>query len=283
LSPSFAKEIEHQLNTPFTQAERFSPFRFFVVPEVGSFCLGLAYFHAMADAECILFLLKEMVDSYRGKGSPGFANPVDHHPPRQDHLLRLPPGVLAGKLVALPSHIRGMRSACRPRYRDAQDMTNKCALFSLNPQTLSGMIQAAKSLNVTLNDLLLTLLMRAVSLLTPDRARAPRRRGISLGCIVNIRKDLGMTGEQAFGLFLGAFVVHHEVPAGMNLADLEEKWLVYLKLRVSWIPIMTSVTTLWFIAALIFVYGYARKKRQAGKRLQEMAKEEESEEWHPNG
>ena len=64
---------------------------------------------------------------------------------------------------------------------------------------------------------------------------------------------------------------------GMNIADLEERWLVYLKLRVSWIPIITSVSTLWFIATLIFVYGYARKKRQAERRLKEMEKEEEFE------
>jgi hypothetical protein len=70
---------------------------------------------------------------------------------------------------------------------------------------------------------------------------------------------------------------------GMNPADLEERWLVYLKLRVSWIPIITSVSTLWFVAALIFVYGYTRKKRQANRRLKEMETEEESEEWHPNG
>jgi hypothetical protein len=71
--------------------------------------------------------------------------------------------------------------------------------------------------------------------------------------------------------------------SGMNLADLEERWLVYLKLRVSWIPIITSVTALWFFAALVFVYGYARKKRQTNRRLKEMEAEEESEGWHPNG
>jgi hypothetical protein len=70
---------------------------------------------------------------------------------------------------------------------------------------------------------------------------------------------------------------------GMNLADLEERWLVYLKLRVSWIPIITSVSALWFAVALIFIYGYARKKRQANRRLKEMEAEEECEEWHPNG
>jgi hypothetical protein len=63
---------------------------------------------------------------------------------------------------------------------------------------------------------------------------------------------------------------------GMNLADLEERWLVYLKLRVSWIPIITSVSALWFVSALVFIYGYMRKKRQAKRRLIEMEKEEAS-------
>jgi fumarate reductase subunit C len=39
-----------------------------------------------------------------------------------------------------------------------------------------------------------------------------------------------------------------------------------------------SVSALWFAAALIFIYGYARKKRQANRRLKEMEAEEESEE-----
>ena len=61
---------------------------------------------------------------------------------------------------------------------------------------------------------------------------------------------------------------------GMSLAELEERWLFYLKLRVSWIPIVTSISTLWFLMALIFVYGYMRKKRLAEQRLREMEEEE---------
>ncbi len=61
---------------------------------------------------------------------------------------------------------------------------------------------------------------------------------------------------------------------GMSGAALEKEWLFYLKLRVSWIPIITSVSTLWFVTTLIFIYGYYRKKRQAAKRLREMEEEE---------
>jgi hypothetical protein len=100
---------------------------------------------------------------------------------------------------------------------------------------------------------------------------------------------INKVGREAFHRLIRDYIRYGDLAGalrrgtGMNLADLEEQWLVYLKLRVSWIPIITSVSTLWFVAALIFVYGYARKKRQANQRLKEMETEEESEEWHPKG
>ena len=219
-SPGFAEEIEHQLNTPFSPKELFTPFRFVVVAEQDSFSLGLTYFHPVADAESIVFLLKDMVDAYRDAGNPGCVNLVERYPARRDNLLRHYPGVLARKLASLPASGRSMRNTCRPHYRDAGDWHNKFTFFSLSPQTLSGMIQAAKSLNVTLNDLFLALLMKAIAPLAPDRAGTARRRNLSLGSIVNTRRDLGVDGRHTFGLFLGSFVVHHEVPAGIGLADL---------------------------------------------------------------
>ncbi len=219
-SPGFAEEIGWQLNTPFAQQEPFTPFRFVVVAEPDSFSLGLTYFHPVADAESVVFLLKDMVEAYRDTGNPSRVNPIERYPARRDNLLRHHPGVLARKLASLPASSRSMRNTCRPHYRDAGDMSNKFTFFSLSSQTLSGMIQAAKSLNVTLNDLFLALLMKAISPLAPNRAGPGRRRNLSLGCIVNTRRDLGLDGRRTFGLFLGSFVVHHEVPAGIGLADL---------------------------------------------------------------
>ena len=45
---------------------------------------------------------------------------------------------------------------------------------------------------------------------------------ISVGCIVNIRKDLALGTRRTFGLFLGSFVVSHEVPRGISLMDLAQ-------------------------------------------------------------
>jgi hypothetical protein len=68
---------------------------------------------------------------------------------------------------------------------------------------------------------------------------------------------------------------------GMDLEDLEKKWLTYLKLRTSWIPIIVSATTLWFLASLIFIYGYFRKKRIAHLKLRQWEEEEKIETPRP--
>jgi NRPS condensation-like uncharacterized protein len=217
---SFHAEIEGQLNTTFVQRSNFNPFRFFVTAERNSISLGVAYFHAVADAESLVLLMKDIVDAYLGRNGPGVSSPVDLYPPRYDNLLRHCPGVLARRLSALPSMVKAVKCSCRPRYRDAENLDNGFAFFSLKPEVLLSLTKVGKSRGITLNDLFLALLMRGISPLAPDRTQAARRRMISVGCIVNIRKDLALGSRRTFGLFLGSFVVSHEVPRGISLMDL---------------------------------------------------------------
>jgi hypothetical protein len=76
---------------------------------------------------------------------------------------------------------------------------------------------------VTLNDLWLALLLQSLGLLAGNGRRGSRRSQLSVGCIVNIRKDLELDGEPGFGLFLGSFVVTHDVPEGMLLRELAQQ------------------------------------------------------------
>jgi len=91
---------------------------------------------------------------------------------------------------------------------------------------------------------------------------------------------INKVGREAFHRLLRDYTRYGDLEGalrrgtGMSLADLEEGWLFYLKLRVSWIPMITSVSALWFVMALIFIYGYMRKKWQAEQRLREMLEEE---------
>jgi len=213
-------EVERQLNTPFVPTPGFSPFRFFAVPTKSSFFLGLVYFHPIADAEAIVFLLRDLVRTCRQSAPPSPPPAVQLYPDHRVHLLCRHPGVIVRRLLALPGQACNLRQSHRPRYRDALDMSNGFNLFSLSSEQLRALIAAGKSWGVTVNDLLLALLMKSLSPLAGGRAQAARRRNLTAGCIVNLRRDLGMDSTRTFGLFLGSFTVTHVVPEGIGLRQL---------------------------------------------------------------
>jgi hypothetical protein len=215
---SLATEIERQLNTTFPRSGSFNPFRFFVASQQEAFSLGLAYFHPIADAESVVWLLKELVAAYRKGIYPDSSPPVDLYPGRFGNRVLRHPAALARQIAALPAFIRILRTSCRPRYREAGDMSNGFTMFSLDSAALSSLRATGKCWGVTLNDLFLALLMMSLAPLASARRQA-RRRKIAVGCIVNVRKELGVAGR-TFGLFLGSFMVAHEVPDGGELKDL---------------------------------------------------------------
>lgn len=215
-----AGEIRRQLNTAFPLGERINPFRFFVVPALESFALGAAYFHAVAGAESLVLLMQDIVSAYLGREERGLSRPVELYPASYRGWLRRHPGVLARKLASLPSLFRAMRRSCRPSYRNAQDMANGFDFFALTSQNLQTLTAAGKSWGVTLNDLFLALLMKSLAPLAAEQSGTPRRNQLSVGSIVNIRKDLGVDSRRTFGLFLGSFVVTHPVPGGISVRNL---------------------------------------------------------------
>ena len=65
---------------------------------------------------------------------------------------------------------------------------------------------------------------------------------------------------------------------GLGLRNLEREWKAELKKRYSWIPIVTSFFSLWFLASLLFLLGYWRKRRRAKRTLEQWKQEEAREE-----
>jgi hypothetical protein len=80
-------------------------------------------------------------------------------------------------------------------------------------------------------------------------------------------------GREAFHRFIQDFSRNGDLEGslrratGMPLITLEKDWIKYLKIRISWVPILTSATALWFIVSLIFLYGYFRKKSLAMEKM----------------
>ena len=136
-----------------------------------------------------------------------------------DSLLRRP-RLLLRKIIQLPAQISTLRRSFRAKYHDLNDGRNAFKFLSIPPMELRLLLATARAWGVTLNDLFLALLLKCLSPLTTERMRARKRRLLSIGCVVNTRRDLNIDGSRTFGLFLGSFVVSHEVPEGMSLIEI---------------------------------------------------------------
>src|SRR5262249_32475299 len=163
---------------------------------------------------------KDIVEVYLDQKPTGVTDRVELYPDRHDNLILRAPQVLARKFRALPALIRNVRRSCRPSCRDPRDLKNGFTCFSLDGEDLRALTESVKAWEVTLNDLFLALLLQACDPLATRRTRAPRRRNISVGSIVNLRRDLGVDSRMTFGLFLGSFLVTHDVPATIGLREL---------------------------------------------------------------
>jgi hypothetical protein len=198
-------EMERQINLKFERSGEFTPFRFFALPDGDAFWLGIVYFHAIADAEPIVRFACELAADYTGAGLPEARGRRNCHAGNGARR-RWHPGLWLRKLLTLPAQLRAMRRAIRPGGTDGDDFGNGVELFTLGGSELEMLIAAGKRFEVTVNDLFLALLMWSLAPLC-EAARRPGRDRISLGCIVNARRDLGIEGDGGFGLVLGSFSV----------------------------------------------------------------------------
>ena len=112
------------------------------------------------------------------------------------------------------AHWRGCRSlsasperAFRPCYRDVTDAYNCFALLRVGQAGVTALRARAKRLGVTLHDLMLALLLQALSGFAPERRHAERRSAIAVAAIVNLRSTFGAPAENAFGQFLASLAL----------------------------------------------------------------------------
>jgi len=75
----------------------------------------------------------------------------------------------------------------------------------------------------------------------------------------------------AQGLDMGTAL---RLATGLGLRNLERKWKAELNRRYSWIPIVTSFFSLWFLASLLFLLSYWLKRRRTKRTLEEWEQEE---------
>jgi hypothetical protein len=215
--------METELNTPFADDGPVSPFRFFVIEVQTGFYLGLTYFHVIAGAESIILLLRQFVSRYLDQEFAGFSFPLEIYPRRYARLLPRKATVLLRRLSTVPAQIGNLRRSSKPGRHDVRNQNNGLVVFSLTSRELLILLKSARDWGITLNDLFLGLLLKCLSPFASRRFTASRRNQISVGSIVNIRKDLGINSLKTFGLFLGSFIVSHPVPEEIPLEVLSRE------------------------------------------------------------
>lgn len=221
-SMALVDEIQRQLNTAFVLDQSTTPFRFFVIEAQTSFYFGISYFHMVAGAESLVLLMQDLVNTFLDRDERGLSPPVNLYPTTYGPWLRRHPGILLRKVANLPSLFWQLKRSWRPRYSDEMNTDIGFDLFSLSASQLEQLKSTGKSWGITLNDLFLAFMLKIFAPLTDHRAFSSSRNRLSIGTIVNIRKDLKVDSRRTFGLFLGSFVVTHAVPEGISLKQLAE-------------------------------------------------------------
>ena len=87
---------------------------------------------------------------------------------------------------------------------------------------------------------------------------------------------LGEYGQGPFGRLIGllgqgwSFTSALEEAYDSSLAEIEDKWRQDLKLRYTWIPLITGAATFWFLASLLFILAYLKKRRRKREGFERM-------------
>jgi hypothetical protein len=91
---------------------------------------------------------------------------------------------------------------------------------------------------------------------------------------------LGEYGPESFRKMIGLlaqgwnFFLALEEAYDDGLFAIEEAWHRDLKMRFTWIPLLTGTATLWFLATLVFILAYLKKRRARLAAMEKLDEEE---------
>ena len=212
-------EIERQLNGVFPREGIFTPFRFFAVDAGSQFHLGIAYDHFIAGGDSIAILLERLLSGYVPSGREAAAPWAPRRYPRTYRKLFVRD---LGYAVRGLTHLRSMAASCRRSVR-APCRTDQGAgtgflCLRASQEEFSAALRATKAWHVTLNDLVLSMLLRALATVVPPRSG--HRHELGVASIVNLRGEFESDANDTFGLFLASLRISHPVPPGIELRQL---------------------------------------------------------------
>ncbi len=210
-------EIERQLNVPFAPSGPVEPFRFFAVEAGERFFLGVAYDHVIAGGDSIALLLKKIIDRHSGRVADAPAPEL--YPPTFVRLFARQALPLLAGFAHLAGIIAGCRRAVRPPFPGGADPRNGLVQLRIDGAKFATLARVAGAWGVTGNELLIAILLRALSPFAAERWSGKRNQ-LAIGSIINVRHDYQPGATRVFGQFLSSCRVASPVLPGTELRDL---------------------------------------------------------------
>jgi hypothetical protein len=216
---ALAAEMERQLNRPFALADG-APIRFFALecPDRREFWLGMAYDHFIAGGDSMTLVIADVARAYAHGVLPQAA--LDVYPPTYLRLIRKHPGAFLRSLACMPELVRDCKRAVRPRFHDADDAHNCFSMLNVDATDAGRLCALARQFGVTLHDLMVAVLLQALSAFAHGRHSEASRKNVGVASIVNLRQTFAGPATHTFGQFLASLRIVHPVPQGIGIAEL---------------------------------------------------------------
>lgn len=215
--------IAEELSKSFECSSIMVPFRFFIINCPDSFVLVVIYLHVISGGDSIWLLVDDVINRYRS-GSPHLACETESH---------IRPGKVKDssflksifKYCSFSSFKDfcsdiSLRRSFKIKYADLADYDAGCKWLTIQPPEFKTLVSTSKKWGVTVNDLFFSLMLKSISPHAASRFGEKRRRKLSVGGIANLRRELNMDDPRLMGIFLGLFVISHEVPEFQGLREL---------------------------------------------------------------
>jgi hypothetical protein len=195
--------ISEQLNRRFDNPSE-PPFRPFVLAGDGFYYLGVVYHHWVADSVSIRTVLREwFVRVFDPKKATHTPVRLPQHGYRRFFDVIEQASAMGHGLLTAARWASTIQQVRRIEYYCGNDLTVRFTVRNAPAGWIKTLLGTARTLGVTLNDMFLAAIAQVCNRYVPLKSR-PRRRGLALGSIVDLRPYCGDNEfADAFGLFLG--------------------------------------------------------------------------------
>ena len=225
LEHSLTAHITRQLNRPFERRQG-RPLRFSALEAgFGFHYVNVTYDHWVGDSVAIRLVLRRVLARYCGLEITENGTALERYPATYREVFAHRLGGLRTVAATLRWFCQWLRShsAAQVAYSSVAQMGVNYELYRTAPGTVRRLSRFSRELGVTVHDLVLAALARAISAYLPRRSSRVKNRELVLGTIVDTRPDAREYLNESLGAFLAYYLVRCRPEESIGLGELAQR------------------------------------------------------------